>query len=275
VPRVEFFLGLDLGQANDATAISIVQPFQRPAKIQNWAPPTRYYGKRPLPPPDAVPPPLDFHLRNLQRLAKGPVTVPAQRDFLKLHGIKRVGEEGWPYPAQVDYVVALLNSPFLRGRVELVIDATGVGRPVVDLFRRAQQQGKFKANIIPVTITGGEKVHYQDGFWRVPKRDLVVALQVVLQEHRLRIAPDIELRKILTDEISAFKVKIDPLTAQDSYGAVGRVGAHDDIVLSVALANWDCARSCGVDLSIGSMPPNKNLRRFATATQLDEEFPKN
>ena len=158
--------------------------------------------------------------------------------------------------------------------MQLVIDATGVGRPVVDLFRRAQQKGKFNAQIIPVTITGGEKVHYEDGFWRVPKRDLVVSLQVILQERRLRIAPDIELKRELVEEVASFKVKIDPLTAQDSYGAVGRVGAHDDIVLSVALANWDCARSCGVDLSIGSMPVNKNLRRFAVSTSLDEEFPK-
>jgi hypothetical protein len=34
-----------------------------------------------------------------------------------------------------------------------------------------------------------------------------------------------------------FRVKIDPLTAHDSYGA-WREGQHDDLVLAVALAVW-------------------------------------
>ena len=38
----------------------------------------------------------------------------------------------------------------------------------------------------------------------------------------------------LVQELLAFRVKIDPLTAHDSYGA-WREGAHDDLVLAVAL----------------------------------------
>ena len=38
-------------------------------------------------------------------------------------------------------------------------------------------------------------------------------------------------------ELLKFKVKIDPVTAHDSYGA-GREGQHDDLVLATALAAW-------------------------------------
>jgi hypothetical protein len=41
----------------------------------------------------------------------------------------------------------------------------------------------------------------------------------------------------LVQELLAFRVKIDPLTAHDSYGA-WREGAHDDLVLAVAVAAW-------------------------------------
>jgi hypothetical protein len=54
-----------------------------------------------------------------------------------------------PYPEQVDFVVELMGKPPLKGNANLVADASGVGRPVADLFRKAglPPQG--------VSITGG------------------------------------------------------------------------------------------------------------------------
>jgi hypothetical protein len=42
---------------------------------------------------------------------------------------------------------------------------------------------------------------------------------------------------VLVQELLAFRVKIDPLTAHDSYGT-WREGAHDDLVLATAVAAW-------------------------------------
>lgn len=42
---------------------------------------------------------------------------------------------------------------------------------------------------------------------------------------------------MLSGELQNFKVKINPETAHDSYGA-WREGQHDDLVLAVALGLW-------------------------------------
>jgi hypothetical protein len=42
--------------------------------------------------------------------------------------------------------------------------------------------------MMPVTITGGDRESREGGYWRVPKRDLIVVLQVLLQGGELKIA---------------------------------------------------------------------------------------
>jgi len=116
-----------------------------------------------------------------------------------------------------------MRDPLRLERVNLAVDQTGVGRPVVDLFRAA----KMRVNLLPITITGGDAVTSEGGSVHVPKRDLVACVQVALQTKRLRIAASLPEARILTTELQNFQVKIDPLTAHDSYGA-WREGAHDD-----------------------------------------------
>jgi hypothetical protein len=60
---------------------------------------------------------------------------------------------------------------------------------------------------------------------------------VLLQGGRLKVAGALRDQPVLVRELLNFQVRIDPLTAHDSYGA-WREGAHDDLVLAVALACW-------------------------------------
>ena len=113
----------------------------------------------------------------------------------------------------------------------LVVDYTGVGRPVVDLLRAGG------LDPVPVTITGGDQATYERGVWRVPKRDLAGAVAVLLQTGRLEVAGGLPLAPTLVTELTNFRVTIDPLTAHDSYGA-WREGQHDDLVLALACAPW-------------------------------------
>jgi hypothetical protein len=53
--------------------------------------------------------------------------------------------------------------------------------------------------------------------FRVPKRDLVGSVAVLLQQHRLQIAEHLPLQPLLTHVLLNFKVLIDPSTARDSY----------------------------------------------------------
>jgi hypothetical protein len=139
----------------------------------------------------------------------------------------------------IEEVTHLLTRRPIRAQLDhtrLLIDATGVGRPVVDSFRA---QG---VHPISVLIHGGDRVSQEnagpkDIILHVPKRDLVAAVQTLLQNGRLRIAAGLPLADVLRKELLNFRVKVDPRTAHDSYSH-WREGDHDDLVLATACAAW-------------------------------------
>jgi len=185
--RPAYFVGLDLGQAQDFSALAVME-------CQGLTKET-----------------YTFHCRHLQRW--------------KLRT---------SYPAIIADTVQIMNSPQVQQgkRAVLVVDATGVGAPVVDLFKRERIQGKLE----PIQIVAGSTVSKENGVTRVPKRDLVSTVQVYLQNKRLKIASQLELAETLTRELQNFQVKITD-AANDTYGA-WREGTHDDLVLAAALALW-------------------------------------
>lgn len=139
---------------------------------------------------------------------------------------------GMSYPAVVDQIFSLTTRDPLRGST-LLVDYTGVGRPVVDALREA----RLPVTLIPVSITSGSTVtRGDDGSYRVPKRELVTTLQALLHSRRLTVAQGLAEADILIRELQAFRVKI-TASANEVYGAI-RHGDHDDIVLAVALACW-------------------------------------
>ena len=195
-------VGLDLGQAQDYTALTVLEKVPQSAMEQQ----VRSEGGMSYTGMKRVEKPMHYHCRHLERY-----------------------ELGTLYPAIVTNVANLMQTPALRGAT-LVVDGTGVGRPVVDMFRAAGLKP------VAVLITGGDVVNHEGGYWRVPKRDLVGAVQVPLQDKRLKFADSLALAPTLIQEMLNFKVKISE-SAHDSYGA-WREGTHDDLILSVMLAAW-------------------------------------
>lgn len=143
------------------------------------------------------------------------------------------------YPAIVSHVqviVAQLRASKPKPSVVLVVDYTGVGRPVADMLLDAP----LDCDLILVSITGGDTAHRtENGEWRVPKRDLASVVQRLLQEGRLEVPADHPMAQTLTQELTGFRVKIN-LRGHDSYGAGEdwRSAPHDDLVLALALACW-------------------------------------
>ena len=137
---------------------------------------------------------------------------------------------GTSYPVVVERVKSIITQKPLEGKAQLVVDATGVGAPVVDLLRQAG------LSPVAVMITGGDTVSQEPLVLRVPKRDLVSTLQILLQEGRLKVAESLPEASILVKELLTFQVKI-TASAHDVYGS-WREGAHDDLVLAVALGAW-------------------------------------
>lgn len=205
----KYVMGLDLGQSQDYTALAVVERIpqftyqERTHQVRGGG---AYKGMVPVMTTDRVELPPHLHCRHLERFALGTL-----------------------YPDIVDAVADMLRTPTLRGAI-LVVDATGVGRPVVDMFRRA------RIRLTAVVITGGDAVSHDQYYWRVPKRDLVGAVQAPLQDKRLKFAEGLPLIPTLVQEMLNFKVKITD-NAHDSYGS-WREGVHDDLILSVMLASW-------------------------------------
>ena len=165
------------------------------------------------------------------------VDVPTGKPHYHLRHLERF-RLGTSYPAVVERVGEMLAGPPLWGCSQLVVDGTGVGAPVVDMFR---QKGLVP---IAITITGGDTVTGDGGNYRVPKRYLVSTMQVLLQAGLLKEAEELPDATVLVRELLNFRVKIDPLTAHDSYGA-WREGQHDDLVLATAVACWYGERQPG------------------------------
>jgi hypothetical protein len=153
-----------------------------------------------------------------------------------------------PYTDVADGVAALMRSPVLqkdeydrarnrvsKPRVELLVDSTGVGRAVTDLLK--SRGLRFKS----ITITGGQNAHGSAREWRVPKRDLVAALEVPFHTGELRVAGGLELWPTLREELLNFRRKVNLKTAHDSYEH-WRESDHDDLVLACALACWGAQR---------------------------------
>ena len=189
------FIGVDLGQSRDFTAIAVVE---RRLVTGEWDPVVYAWKKE-----------TRLELRYLERLTLG-----------------------MAYPEVVERVVQVTRSPALGERKRLVVDGTGVGRPVVDLLRRARPG----CVMMPALITGGEAESMGDGYYRIPKRDLITGLQVLLQTGKLRIAAKLEHARTLVGEMREMQVKVGP-SGREQYGA-WREGTHDDLVLATALARW-------------------------------------
>jgi hypothetical protein len=164
----------------------------------------------------------------LERVAQDDETIYKLRHVQRFH-------LGTDYTAIIQVVSKLVNTKPLDGCSTLVIDQTGVGRPVVDMFRKST----ISAPIIPITITSGNKVsRTDDGGFHVPKKELVTCLQLLLQNHQLQIPTSLPDARLLTRELLNFQVKITP-SANEVFGTSGQ---HDDTVLAVALACWFAER---------------------------------
>jgi len=209
-----FLLGLDLGQAADYSALTVVElPIWRPAAAK-WVSPSELDARR-----------VGEYIHS-----QGELPQETPLNVRTLHRYRL----GTPYTDVVRHVAGVMQSGTIRDKgVALIIDATGVGRPVCDLFREAGLRPTA------VTITGGNQAHRDriTGEWTVPKRDLVSALTVALQSKQLRISPKLEHAKTFLEEAQNFKVSISLSTGHDSYGA-WRESIHDDLILATSLPVW-------------------------------------
>lgn len=195
----EVYVGVDIGQSQDPTAIVVADPELRDKEIH-------------------------YLIRFLKRL---PLGLPYP---VIIEEIKRI-YRNIPKPKDIT-----LNK-------RLWIDATGVGKPVVDLVR-----GEIPAiGLHAVYLTGGEAAQQVDTLTReikLPKAYLVSRLQVLISCGRVHLPSNGEAH-VMKEELMNYQIKVNE-NANAQFGAF-RVGTHDDLVTALGLACL-CERATGIPL---------------------------
>ena len=158
-----FAIGLDLGQKRDHTAIVVVERQRR----------HRYL----------VGPDKELLVRAAERLPLG----MAYGEIVEV----------------VRHVVRVLSVQLGPQEVcKLAVDATGVGKPVVDALREAQ----LGCSMTAVTITRGDKQHYRSGegsAMNVPKQNLIAGLQLALDQGELRMMRNLRTSHLFNAAVGA------------------------------------------------------------------------
>jgi hypothetical protein len=186
-PTLRYFCGLDLGQAQDYSAWSVVEQCTREGE------------------------PARYTVRDLRR---------------------------WPlrtaYPAIVADTLAWMDRPPLTQDGQLIVDGTGVGAAVTDLLQVPALSGRM-TKVLITAGTGATRDETTWSTWHVAKTELVSVVQVLLQSRRLEVIRALSEARTLTRELADFQMRF---TAAANVTFNAREGAHDDLVLSVALACW-------------------------------------
>ena len=144
-----------------------------------------------------------------------------------------------PFTEVVRRATEIVRHPALEGRARLVVDATGLGAPVVEMLRAANRS-VGAAGLTAVTITGGEKAHGGGENWHVPKRDLMGGLQVLLEQGMLRIHGKLKEAPALVRELREIRM----WHSEAGHVAMGAgSGEHDDLAMAVALGCWKAQRA--------------------------------
>lgn len=164
---------------------------------------------------------------------------------------------GIPYPAIADRISEVMANLKQRSAqrktsgeggycLELLVDATGVGRPVVDLLR---ERGLHP---ISVVLTGGDNVTEQDGDRvSMAKSYLVSRLRVLLQSGRLELPTTAQAIEadILVKELQDYRLDFTP-AGNATFNA--RSGKHDDLVIAVGLSTgYEMPRPKGKIVAFG------------------------
>ncbi len=163
-----FYVGLDLGQRQDYTAVAVVERVAVPVGGIDYVTYEQRREQR-------------LHVRHLERVRLGTSYVDV-----------------------VERVAAMVQSSALAGKCTLVVDGTGVGGGVVDLLKAA----RLGCSIVAVSITGGENATSAGEQWRVPKRVLITGLETALVSKELRIARGLKDAGTLVDELLRMRVTV-------------------------------------------------------------------
>src|SRR5215217_4924285 len=218
-----YSVGVDLGQASDPTAIAVLEKNIMPPDTALFAP----VGKSPS-----------------NRLVEGSLVY----DLVYLKRPKL----GTPYDVIARRVADLVcelepEGAFGElGQVTLSVDGTGVGRGVVDMLRTEFQRRGASSKSVPrvdfrrVSVTGSntslKRPSRTNGYWSVPKKDLVFPAVALFQQGKIRIGK-VQDRDALVNELKNYRRTTNIATGNMAFEP-WRESDHDDLLFAVCLSLW-------------------------------------
>jgi hypothetical protein len=221
-PR-RYSVGVDLGQANDFTAIAVLEKTIAPPETAMFSP----VGESPS-----------------NRLVEGSIVYDLV--YLKRPRL------GTPYDTIARRVADLVcelepQGAFGElGQVTLSVDGTGVGRGVVDMLdtefkRRGAGPGPIlRVDFRRVSVTGSQTTLKRptrtNGYWSVPKKDLVFPAVAAFQQGKIRIGK-VQDRDALVNELKNYRRTTNIATGNMAFEP-WRESDHDDLLFAVCLALW-------------------------------------
>jgi hypothetical protein len=189
---------------------------------------------------------------------------PAETSALSLRHLERVPDAS--YPDVVKRIGKLLESKEVKdgeacGKTEIMLDITGSGYPVLDLFDRAG----IKPRIISIGgVEEQESVVQKWQQWRLPKTELVGVLRVLFEDDKLKMSKELDLVPSLLDELRSFKYKPPPINESDPES--WRDGQHDDLVFATAVAAWRAYKYVPLPDAIRRESARKRRQRYSRGT---------
>lgn len=198
-------VGVDIGQRQDPSAIVVAECFRRPTGRMVT---TQYHGD-------------------------GSFTQePETESAFRVHLVESV-PLGTSYEAVAERVATVTAGARLKApgsSLSVRIDQGG-NRSFMDLARRALASSD--AYIEGVTITATDRLEHDPGELRVGKSYLVNRLEVLFEQERIELPESRPETEALLLELKAFE-RHRTERAHLIFGA--RSGAHDDLVIALALA---------------------------------------
>jgi len=172
---LHFYIGLDLGQRANHSAISVLDIAQTTGAVRD-----PYSGE--------IPTTYTLRVRSLTRIALGT-----------------------PYPDVMQMLRNRLNAIEVRGRATLIVDAGGPGLPFLDFLNAFP----LNANLIKLLITGSGSPSHSAGLYHVSRAQLLTNLVLLVEQNALKVAAALPEAANLIAEMQGLKADFTTRAEQD------------------------------------------------------------
>jgi hypothetical protein len=199
-PAREFVVGVDLGRSVDNSVVAILQ-YTRVGTSE-------------------------FEVEEAESSNYATIVREKYVEHFDLRELQRIKLET-SYDEIIQHIFNVMHTEPLIG-AELVIDDTGVGRPIGDLI-----EAQTPLRPIRITSTGGQETNKISARrYHVPKIELVSTLSGLFATNRIRLAHDLPNLEILRRECQTF-LRTYTSSGRAQYSAAS--GDHDDCVSALSL----------------------------------------